>query len=218
MPPFLPLFLLPFEGTSGLRSTCSLAAQTVTTHKACTPVTPLPSRYWSHSPVSSPLPAPWASQHCLRTDTVCFGFGLRAGTAALLDDPEINQNYLDFFHSPMLSWLLWHQWYQKWLKFKLFKVFQVKLFHRGGNLTSTVSNQGRLCCKATSLFKPQRTLHIVEVIHKASYFDEFSSPSLRVEANVKASSKPWVSFIPDHALSDTENLHNDAAKTDLLSI
>lgn len=100
MPPFLPLFLLRFEGTSGLRSTCSLAAQTVRTHKACMLVTPLPSYYWSHSLVSYPLPDLWASQHCLHTDTICFGFGLLAGTAALLDDPEINQNYLDSFIAP----------------------------------------------------------------------------------------------------------------------
>lgn len=100
MPPFLPLFLLRFEGTSGLRSTCSLAAQTVRTHKACMLVTPPPLYYWSHSLVSCPLPDLQALQHCLHTDTICFGFGLLAGTAALPDDPEINQNYLDSFIAP----------------------------------------------------------------------------------------------------------------------
>lgn len=100
MPPFLPLFLFRSEGTSGLRSTCSLAAQTVRTHKAGTSVTPLPSCDWSHPLVSYPLPDLEALQHCLHIDTICSGFGLRAGTAALLGDPEINQNYLDSFTAP----------------------------------------------------------------------------------------------------------------------
>lgn len=103
MPPLPPLFLLRFEGTSGLRSTSSLAAQTVRTHKACMLVTPLPSCYCSHSLVSSLLPDLWTLQHCLHTDTICFCFGLQAGTAALLDDPEINQNYLDPFRALVLS-------------------------------------------------------------------------------------------------------------------
>lgn len=100
MPPFLPLFLFRSEGTSGLRSTCSLPAQTVRTHKAGTSVTPLPLCDCSHPLVSYPLPDLGALQHCLHTDTICSGFGPRAGTAALLGDPEINQNYLDSFITP----------------------------------------------------------------------------------------------------------------------
>lgn len=118
MPPCLPLFLVRSEGTSGLRGTCSLAAQTVRTHKAGTSVTPLPSCDCSHPLVSYPLPDLGALQHCLHTDTICSGFGPRAGTAALLGDPEINQNYLDSFITPCS-----HGYYGIiWLKFKLFRL------------------------------------------------------------------------------------------------
>lgn len=139
MPPGLPLFLLRFEGTSGLRSTCSLAARTVRTHKACTLVTPLPSYWRSHSLVSSPPPALWALQLPLHTDTTCSGCGLRAGTAAWPDDPETNQNCLDSFTAPC-----YHSYHsisdtRNSSNSELFKVFQVKLFHHGGNVTSTVS-------------------------------------------------------------------------------